>query len=67
MIVLNVVGVDGAEALDRRRGERDAGGATDVVHLLHLTYTSLKHAEEKITTSIKRQTPLNTRFPLLSP
>lgn len=47
MTVSDVVGMDGAEAQQGRGGERDAGRATDVLHLLHLTYTSLEYAEEK--------------------
>jgi len=37
-----VVGVDGAEALQGRGCERDAGRTTDVLHPLHMTDTPLE-------------------------
>lgn len=42
-----VVGMDGAEALQGRGGERDAGRPTDVLHPLHLTDALLEDAAEK--------------------
>lgn len=45
--VSDVVCMDGAEALQGRGGERDAGRATDVLHPLHLTDTPLEHTAEK--------------------
>lgn len=42
-----VVGMDGAEALQGRGGERDAGRATDVLHPLHLTDTPLEDTAEE--------------------
>lgn len=42
-----VVGMDGAEALQGRGGERDAGRAADVLHPLHLADTPLEHTAEK--------------------
>lgn len=47
MAVFDVVGVNGAEALQRGRGERDAGGAADVLQLLHQTDALLEHAAEE--------------------
>lgn len=42
-----VVGMNGAEALQSRGGERDAGRATDVLHPLHMTDALLEDAAEK--------------------
>lgn len=43
----DIVGVDGAEALQRGGGERDAGRTTDVLQLLHLTDAPLEHTAEE--------------------
>lgn len=43
-----VVGMDGAQALQGRGGERDTGRATDVLHPLHLTDAPLEHTAEKM-------------------
>lgn len=45
--VSDVVGMDGAEALQGRGGEGDAGRATDVLHPLHLTNTPLEDTAER--------------------
>lgn len=45
--VFGIVGMDGAEALQGGHGERDAGGATDVLQLFHLTDALLEHAAEE--------------------
>ena len=42
-----VVGMNSAEALQGRGGERDAGRSTDVLHPLHLTDTPLEYTAEK--------------------
>lgn len=47
MAVFNVVGMNGAEALKSRSGERDAGRATDVLHPFHLTDTFLEYTAEE--------------------
>lgn len=54
MAVSYVVGMDGAEALQGRGCERDAGRATNVLHPLHLTDTPLEH------TAAESQLTLNT-------
>lgn len=45
--VSNVVGMNGAEALQRRGGERDAGRATDVLLPFQLTNTPLENTKEE--------------------
>lgn len=45
--VFYVVGMDGAEALQGRSGERDAGRATDVLQPFHLTDTPLEYTAEE--------------------
>lgn len=47
MAFFDVVGVDGAEALQRGGGEGDAGRAADVLQLLHLTDALLEHTAEE--------------------
>lgn len=43
MTVSDVVGMNGAEALQSGGGKRNAWRATDVLHLLHLTNTPLEY------------------------
>lgn len=61
MAFFDIVGVDGAEALQRGGGEGDAGRATDVLQLLHLTDALLEHAaEEQRLTWVKSSVPRKT-------
>lgn len=64
MAVLDVVGVDGAEALQRGGGERDAGGAADVLQLLHQADALLEHTveEQRLWCSEPRDPELVRRF-----
>lgn len=58
MAVSDVVGMDGAEALQGGGGEGNARRATDVLHPLHLTNTPLEHTAEKSNKDFCNLTPV---------